>query len=211
MNISEHKFYISFIYIWLIYLLYSLVLTFYNFSNLQRIEWKDAEYRTNVYSSRRSTTITYKFIKDNVVLSRVYPGILEGVSTWLWDIDKKAEKQDIFLFIRKKDYNKIETKTIGYNKDILGNKMEQKSIPFFNLRAKGKSYNGLLLYLDLWKYNYDILIALFIIISPFLLFYVLKKMKISFSSKFGENKKVDNLLGTYLIIFFIVFFLNLLV
>ncbi|WP_370900668.1 hypothetical protein [Chryseobacterium gossypii] len=90
--------------------------------------WTQAENQTQVYSSRRSTTVTYNFVKDGVRISRKYPGIFEGLNTWFWGIDKKKEKIDISFYIRKKDDDKIKKNEIKFRKDILEGNSKRLSL-----------------------------------------------------------------------------------
>ncbi len=104
--------------------------------NIKYLAWEHAENQSTVYSSRRSTTVTYNFVKDNIRISRKYPGILEGINTWMWGIDKKAPVKNISFYIREKDDEKIKNNQIHHKKNILGNKLNEiEPIPFFGLRT----------------------------------------------------------------------------
>ncbi len=127
-KINTAKFHIITLYFCLIYFLYSIGLTAYDFFHLKHKYWTQAENQTQVYSSRRSTTVTYNFVKDGVRISRKYPGIFEGLNTWFWGIDKKKEKIDISFYIRKKDDDKIKKNEIKFRKDILEGNSKRLSL-----------------------------------------------------------------------------------
>lgn len=208
---TESKIYLLTLFFCLIYFIYSIVVSAYDFAHITHKYWKRAENQSTVYSSRRSTTVTYNFVKDNVRISRKYPGILEGINTWMWGINKKDSKQDISFYIRENDDLKIKNNQIKHKQDITGNKLnELEAIPFFGLREIYSEPNKLLLILDIWKYNYSILIAFILFILPFLLFFILKKVfGISFEK--NQDKNLESKIGGYFILFFVLLVINLIV
>lgn len=132
------------------YLIFSIGLTIYYFSTLGRHEWNHAENQSTVYSSRRSTTVTYNFVKDNIRISRKYPGILEGLNTWMWNIDKNSSHLDISFYGRNNGRQKILNKEIVYKKDIFGGTLnELVSLPFFGLRTIKGGSSKILLFLGI--------------------------------------------------------------
>jgi len=134
---------------------------------MRYVTWSQAENKSSVYSSSRSTTVTYNFIKNKVRISRKYPGIFEGANTWIWGINKKEQTSDISFFIKKKDFKKIENNEIDYRKDIFGGKLnELESIPFFGLRHLNVKANKIALLSDIWKYNYSWWIFIVFLASP---------------------------------------------
>ncbi|MGN7866946.1 hypothetical protein [Chryseobacterium sp.] len=166
-----------FIYLWVLYTFYTIAASLYDFSHIKYITWRQAENQSTVYSSRRSTTVTYNFVKDHVRISRVYPGILEGVNTWIWGINKEDQKLDISFYIRDRDYMKIENNEITYRKDIFGGKLnELESIPFFGLRKINVKANKFVLLSDIWKYNYRWWVFLIFLLTPFVLKLLIKKV-----------------------------------
>ncbi|WP_294322610.1 hypothetical protein [uncultured Chryseobacterium sp.] len=175
-------------YLWGIYTCYTIIITFQEFSYIQKVSWKAAENQIEVYSSRRSTTVTYNFIKDNIRISRTYPGIFEGINTWLRGIDEKKAYVDISFYLRKKDYAKIKSREIGPEKDILGNPLNKNEpVPFFGLRKIGTDSNAFLLWADLWKFNYKWWIFAVFLVAPAILLFLLKKMKITDAGKTDEQ------------------------
>lgn len=195
-----------FIYFWVLYTFYTIAVSLYDFSHIKYITWKQAENQSSVYSSRRSTTVTYNFVKDNVRISRKYPGILEGVNTWIWGINKEDQKLDISFFIREKDYMKIKNNEIVYRKDIFGGKLnELESIPFFGLRNINVKANEITLLSDIWKYNYHWWVFLIFLLVPQLLKFLAKK--IGFNTTETENKSKFTKMNDY--IFWILSIINI--
>lgn len=195
----------------LLYFLFSIIQTIYDINNLKRENWKNAENHSTIYSSRRSTTVTYNFINDNVRVTRKYPGIIEGLNTWMWDFDKSNKKVDISFYIRNSDYERIVNDKLTNRKDMFGNELnELEGIPFFGLRKINIYSNKLLLTLDIWKYNYNILVAFILLILPYFIIFILKKI-IRLSIDKNNNTKLESKIGTYIIIFFILLFMNLIV
>ena len=210
-KISEYKIQIITLIFCLIYFLYSIVITFSDVMGLKYESWKQAENKSTVYSSRRSTTVTYNFVKDGVRISRKYPGILEGINTWMWGIDKQAPKQDISFYLRRKDEQKIENGQIKHRNDIFGNTLNEiQAVPFFGLRKINKVPDKTLLILDVWKYNYSILLAFILFILPYIIIFILGKI---FKIKIEKNndKRTSGKIGGYMIVCFIVLVINLLV
>lgn len=208
---TESKIYLFTLLLSLLYFIYSIIISAGDFVNIKYLAWEHAENQSTVYSSRRSTTVTYNFVKDNIRISRKYPGILEGINTWMWGIDKKAPVQNISFYIREKDDEKIKNNQIQHKKDILGNKLNEiEPIPFFGLRTIHSESNTFLLFLDIWKYNYSILIALILLILPYLLFFILKRIfKMSIDK--NQDKNLEGKIGGYQIVFFILLVINLII
>jgi len=207
----ESKIYFITLFVCLLYFIYSLLISAYDFVNIKHEKWQNAENQSTVYSSRRSTTVTYNFVKDNIRISRKYPGILEGINTWMWGIDKKAPVQNISFFIREKDDQKIKNNQIQYKKDILGNKVNEiEPVPFFGLRTMDSESSSFLLLIDIWKYNYSILFAFILLILPYLLFFILKSIfKVPIEK--NQDKNLERKIGGYQIVFFILLVINLIV
>lgn len=181
-------------YLWGIYTCYTIVITVQDFSQVQKMSWKAAENQTEVYSSRRSTTITYNFVKDSIRVSRTYPGIFEGINTWFWNIDEESSYVNISFYLRKKDYTNIKNRKIKPEKDIFGNPLNKnESVPFFGLRKIGLNSNAFLLWTDLWKFNYKWWIFLVFLVAPAMLLFVLKKTKITDAGKTDEQYKAANI------------------
>lgn len=167
------------VYLWIAYASLTILITFTDFSKIKKISWKQAENQSTVYSSRRSTTVTYNFVKDNVRISRKYPGILEGLNTWLWNINKKDRKLDISFYVREKDYKRILKNEIEHRKDLFGEELNEiESIPFFGLRNISVDSNKFLLILDLWKFNYSWWIFIVFLILPGLIIKLIKRTKV---------------------------------
>lgn len=167
------------VYLWIAYASLTILITFTDFSKIKKISWKQAENQSTVYSSRRSTTVTYNFVKDNVRISRKYPGILEGLNTWLWNINKKDRKLDISFYVREKDYRRILKNEIEHRKDLFGGELNEiESIPFFGLRNISVDSNKFLLILDLWKFNYSWWIFIVFLILPGLIIKLIKRTKV---------------------------------
>lgn len=166
-----------FVYFWALYACYTIMLTCYDFSSMKHIEWTNAENHTVVYASLRSTTVTYNFVKDKIRISRQYPGIIEGLNTWLWGIDKKSRKLDISFYLRESDYNRIKKKEIKQKQDIFGGKVnEMEAFPFFGLSKITFRSNAFLRWTDLWKYNYKWWIFSFFLLAPGLIVFLIKKL-----------------------------------
>lgn len=212
MNISiKYKIYIITLFFGVLYFVYSIMISTYDFINIKHEQWVNAENQSTVYSSRRSTTVTYNFVKDHVRISRKYPGILEGINTWMWGIDKKARIQNISFYIRGKDEQRIKYHQIHHRKDILGNKLnEMEAVPFFGLRTINSNASTFLLILDIWKYNYSVLVAFIVLISPYFIFFVRKKILKKEVEK-NPNNEMEQKIGGYQILFFILLVINLIV
>lgn len=180
-NLTLHLFSVNVV---ILYFIWSVINSIYDFSHLTFLQWKGAQNKTEVYSSRRSTTVTYAYEKEGVRISREYPGLFEGINTWLWNIDKKKNKENISFYIRDKDYIKIKNKTIKYRKDIFGNNLKEKeSVPFFGLRKINSKSNKIMLFCDIWKYNYIWIVFIIVVIIPYALVYLLEKSKLFFFYK----------------------------
>ncbi|WP_295843101.1 hypothetical protein [uncultured Apibacter sp.] len=207
-NLTLHLFSVNVV---ILYFIWSVINSIYDFSHLTFLQWKGAQNKTEVYSSRRSTTVTYAYEKEGVRISREYPGLFEGINTWLWNIDKKKNKENISFYIRDKDYIKIKNKTIKYRKDIFGNNLKEKeSVPFFGLRKINSKSNKIILFCDIWKYNFSIISSLIIILFPYILIFLLKKI-FKKNIKISDNIELQKKIGGFIIIYFIIFFFNLII
>ena len=207
-NLTLHLFSVNVV---ILYFIWSVINSIYDFSHLTFLQWKGAQNKTEVYSSRRSTTVTYAYEKEGVRISREYPGLFEGINTWLWNIDKKKNKENISFYIRDKDYIKIKNKTIKYRKDIFGNNLKEKeSVPFFGLRKINSRSNKIMLFCDIWKYNFSIISSLIIILFPYILIFLLKKI-FKKNIKISDNIELQKKIGGFIIIYFIIFFFNLII
>lgn len=207
-NLTLHLFSVNVV---ILYFIWSVINSIYDFSHLTFLQWKGAQNKTEVYSSRRSTTVTYAYEKEGVRISREYPGLFEGINIWLWNIDKKKNKENISFYIRDKDYIKIKNKTIKYRKDIFGNNLKEKeSVPFFGLRKINSKSNKIILFCDIWKYNFSIISSLIIILFPYILIFLLKKI-FKKNIKISDNIELQKKIGGLIIIYFIIFFFNLII
>ncbi|WP_295813097.1 hypothetical protein [uncultured Apibacter sp.] len=207
-NLTLHLFSVNVV---ILYFIWSVINSIYDFSHLTFLQWKGAQNKTEVYSSRRSTTVTYAYEKEGVRISREYPGLFEGINIWLWNIDKKKNKENISFYIRDKDYIKIKNKTIKYRKDIFGNNLKEKeSVPFFGLRKINSKSNKIILFCDIWKYNFSIISSLIIILFPYILIFLLKKI-FKKNIKISDNIELQKKIGGFIIIYFIIFFFNLII
>lgn len=197
--------------IWGIYLLYTLVSTIIQFNNVHHIKWSQAENHSKFYSSLRSTTKTYSFVKDNKRISRKYPGIWEGVHTWFWGINKDARTVDISFYVFDDDFKDVSNKQIKYRKDVFGGKLnELESIPFMGLRDVNKKPSNISLFLDIWKYKYEWWVFIPFMLLPHFLILIIKKLKINIltsSDKSGKISKINHYLFVFLIIITITNFL----
>lgn len=161
---------------------------------MKHVSWMSAENQTEVYSSRRSTTVTYNFIKNDIRISRKYPGIVEGLNSWLWRIDKKNDKANISFYLKEKDYNKIKNKEIKHRQDILGGRLNEiESIPFFGLRKIGTNSSGFLLWTDIWKFNYKWWVFLVFLLIPGMLVFLIKKLRIIEVVETKKKSKLDRI------------------
>lgn len=95
-----------FLIFWVIYFSITIFNTIFDFKNIKPVKWIDAENQTTVYSSRRSTIITYKYKNNQFQIYREYPGIIEGINTWLWDIDKNKKHVNISFFVKNSDFER---------------------------------------------------------------------------------------------------------
>ncbi|MBP2619649.1 hypothetical protein [Chryseobacterium jejuense] len=210
-RINTTKFHLFTLYFGLTYFLYSLILTGYDFFHLKHENWLQAENQTTIYSSSRSTTVTYNFVKDEIRISRKYPGIFEGLNTWFWRIDKEKNKIDISFYIRQKDNERINNKEIRHRTDIFGGELNEiEPIPYFGLRKIHLKPNKLLLFLDIWKYNYSILIAFILLVLPYIIIFITKKIfKVSLQE--DKDSQLEHKIGGMMILCFILLFVNLIV
>lgn len=188
-----------------------MVSTIIQFNNVHHIKWSKAENHSKFYSSLRSTTKTYSFVKDNKRISRKYPGIWEGVHTWFWGINKDARTVDISFYVFDDDFKDVSNKQIKYRKDVFGGKLnELESIPFMGLRDVNKKPSNISLFLDIWKYKYEWWVFIPFMLLPHFLILIIKKLKINIltsSDKSGKISKINHYLFVFLIIITITNFL----
>ncbi|WP_292008625.1 hypothetical protein [Chryseobacterium sp.] len=204
MSIKINTFVIEkfFLILWGFYLLYTLLQTGYDFSHLKHEKWENAENQTKVYSSRRSTTVTYTFVKNEISISRKYPGLIEGLNTWLWNIDKNKNKENISFYVREKDFQMIKGYSMTHRSD------EIKPIPFFGLRKIDEVPVKFLLILDIWKYYYSWLVFILVIIIPMGIIYLAKKIK---KLEVIEEKKTGPFWDYYIWLIILFSVLNLII
>lgn len=210
-NFKESRIFLITFLLGVTYFIFSIGLTICDFSTMRRHEWSHAENQSTVYSSRRSTAVTYNFVKDNIRISRKYPGILEGLNTWMWNIDKNISHVDISFYVRNSDYHKILNKEIVYRKDLFGEKLKELvSLPFFGLRTIKADSSKTLLFLDIWKFNYSILFAFLIFVLPYFLVFSFEKLP-KMNIEKDRNMISEMKIGGRLIFLFIILIINLLV
>lgn len=211
MKLKENVIFFISINIWGTYLLYTLISSIIEFNSLHHIKWSQAENQSKFYSSLRSTTKTYSFVKDNKRISRKYPGIWEGINTWLWGINKDSRTIDISFYVFEDGFDELNNNEIKYRKDIFGGKLnELQSIPFVGLRDINKKPSKVLLFLDIWKYKYKWWVFIPFLILPHLLLFMFKKLKrntLIDSDKSNKLSKTTNYLFLFLLIINIINFL----
>ena len=211
MKITENIFFFVCINIWGAYLLYTLLSSVIGFNNLHHVKWSQAENQSKFYSSLKSTTSVYSFVKDNKRISRKLPGIWAGINTWFWGINKNARTVDISFYVFENDFKEFNNNTIKYREDIFGDKLnELESTPFVGLRDINNMPSKISLFLDVWKYKYKWWVFVpFMILPQFLLllFKNLKKTVLIYSDKTEKTSIISNYLFALLLIINIINFL----
>lgn len=186
--------------LWLIYFIYSLGISAYEITKLKRIEWKQATNISSTYSNYKGSLITYSYQKSKIKIARTYGGLTKGLTVWAWGINKKANPIDFSFYVKEKDYNKVISNSPSYYNLWFSDIKEINKIPFFGLRKINNSPNKILLFFDLLKYNYSIIIGLPIFFIPSIIFGIVeKKNKVDFLAK-----------NNYLIIISLIFIITLL-
>ncbi|WP_295843097.1 hypothetical protein [uncultured Apibacter sp.] len=176
--INAKKYYIIeklFSTLWLIYFIYSLSLTLYDIVSIDKIDWYQAKNISSSYSGYKATIVTYSYEKGNVQIARQYGYFTQGLTVWLWGIDKKADNMDISFYVKKKDYDKVINNMPSYHALWFSNKKQADTIPFFGLRKINQSPNKIILFFDLLKYNYSIILGLLLFFMPTLITTVFKQ------------------------------------
>ena len=162
--------------LWLVYFIYSLFLTLYDFVSVDKIDWYQAKNISSSYSGYKATIVTYSYEKGNIQIARQYGYFTQGLTVWLWGIDKKADNVDISFYVKKKDYDKVINNMPSYNALWFSDKKQADTIPFFGLRKINQSPNKIILFFDLLKYNYSISLGFTIIFMPIFIVALLKKV-----------------------------------
>ena len=162
--------------LWLVYFIYSLFLTLYDIVTIDKIDWYQAKNISSSYSGYKATIVTYSYEKGNVQIARQYGYFTQGLTVWLWGIDKKADNVDISFYVKKKDYDKVINNMPSYNALWFSDKKQADTIPFFGLRKINQSPNKIILFFDLLKYNYSISLGFTIIFMPIFIVALLKKV-----------------------------------
>ena len=162
--------------LWLVYFIYSLFLTLYDFVSVDKIDWYQAKNISSSYSGYKATIVTYSYEKGNIQIARQYGYFTQGLTVWLWGIDKKADNVDISFYVKKKDYDKVINNMPSYHALWFSDKKQADTIPFFGLRKINQSPNKIILFFDLLKYNYSISLGFSIIFMPIFIVALLKKV-----------------------------------
>ena len=162
--------------LWLVYFIYSLFLTLYDIVTVDKIDWYQAKNISSSYSGYKATIITYSYQKGNIQIAKEYGYFTQGLTVWLWGIDKKADNMDISFYVKKKDYDKVINNMPSYHALWFSDKKQVDTIPFFGLRKINQSPNKIILFFDLLKYNYSIFLGFTIIFMPIFIVALLKKI-----------------------------------
>ena len=162
--------------LWLVYFIYSLFLTLYDIVTIDKIDWYQAKNISSSYSGYKATIVTYNYQIGNIQIARQYGYFTQGLTVWLWGIDKKADNVDISFYVKKKDYDKIINNMPSYHALWFSDKKQADTIPFFGLRKINQSPNKIILFFDLLKYNYSISLGFSIIFMPIFIVALLKKV-----------------------------------
>jgi len=180
--------------LWVLYFIYGLILSIYEFPTLKKIDWQGARSHISSYFGGKAVITTYKFTKDSIDVTRVYG--IRGVNIWfLSGIDRDRDTLNISFYVTNSNYDKIVNHKAEYYKTIFGEYF-QKRIPFFGLRKYGESANKIMLFLDVWKHNYDDFpfALVFVVLVHEGIKYILRKFtKIEFIER-GESK-VSKIIG----------------
>lgn len=117
----------------------------------------------------RATIVTYGFQRNNIQITRKYDYFTQGLTVWTWRIDKKTQYVNLSFFVKRKDYEKVVNNSPTYHNLWFSDIKKIDAIPFFGLRNISQSPNKILLFFDLLKYNYSIIIGFFILFAPILI------------------------------------------
>lgn len=212
-TINENKLTRFLLILWFIYLLYTIILSLFDIYNVKQIKWENAENISSTYSNYKGTLITYGYQKGKVEIARTYGGLSKGLNVWSWGIDKKATNVNISFYVKDKDYNKVISDSPTYHNLWFSERKKVDKIPFFGLRNFNKCPNKILLFFDLWKYNYINVLGILIIALPFLIIEFLSK-KISWIKilkiKNDENKE-ENYIDKIIFVFYFILFMHILI
>ncbi|WP_300670320.1 hypothetical protein [Soonwooa sp.] len=159
-----NRFLYIFTYLWLLYFVFSIFQTVYDVPNIKNIKWQNAENISSVYNGSKATIVTKAYKKDFVV-EREYPYFGLGLNNFLSGIDKTHKTVDINFFVKEKDFQSIKLKN------------KKQSIPYFSIRGGDLPASKFLVFLDIWKYNYNTTIAFLILFAPMLIIYIVKWLK----------------------------------
>lgn len=174
MKIEKNKIFIICYGIWFLYLVYTIIISFFDIYNIKQIQWKQAKNVSSIYNGYKASIVTKAYKKLNVKIERQYGYFSQGLNVWLGGIDKKADYEDISFYVKKRDYDKVINNMSSYNSV----KKQEDVIPFFGLRKINFKPNIILLFLDIWKYNYIIYSILIVFFIPYIIIYLCNKLKI---------------------------------
>lgn len=199
--------------LWLIYFLYSIILSAYDIQYIKKIDWQHAENVSSDYNGYKATIVTFSFQKKYIKIERKYGYFTQGLNVFLWGIDKQTSFLNISFYVKDKDYLSIINNTPSYHQLLFSTTKKTDGIPFFGLRKIGESPSKFLLFWDLWKYNYSLGISLLIMFMPIPLAVFIKKV---FNHKDFELEEMYNIKGykklnQIFILFLITLFLRFLV
>ena len=90
MKIEKNKIFIICYGIWFLYLVYTVIISFFDIYNIKQIQWKQAKNVSSIYNGYKASIVTKAYKKLNVKIERQYGYFSQGLSVWLWGIDKKA-------------------------------------------------------------------------------------------------------------------------
>lgn len=157
--------------LWLIYLIYTVIISFSDQRKMRQIHWYGAKNISSIYKGYKASIITRSYEHENLIIKRDYAFFGQGLNMCLSDVDRKKEIIDITFFVYKNDYQ-------------ISNNTGRKpvAIPYFGLRKGESSAPPFLLWLDIWKFNYSKIIAFSILFCPLLL--VLLFLKITGNKKY---------------------------
>lgn len=163
-------------FLWLLYFIFSIFTSYNDSLEIKKVNWYNAKNMSSTYKGFRATTVNYTFQKNEISIQRKYGYFTQGLCVYLWDIDKDSSFLDISFFVKKEHYNAIKLNRPHYKNTWFTNVKKKDEIPFFGLRKLNKNPNKFIIFLDLWKYNYSIVIALAFLLIPIFIVYILKKI-----------------------------------
>ncbi|AZA79546.1 hypothetical protein EG347_19595 [Chryseobacterium sp. G0186] len=178
--------------VWLIYFFYSIGVSIYDANHVKRTDWSEARNISSNYNGYKATIVTSAFQKGNVKIERSYGYFTQGLSVFLWKIDKEAPVLDISFYVKDADFRNVKSNTPSYRNLLFSDKKKVSPVAFFGLRKIGESPSAILLFLDLWKYNYSLGISLLIMFLPIPLVIIIKKI---FNHKNFELEEMYNIKG----------------